>query len=118
MLQRIRTSISKVSGVERSPVRKQVSRLKSLADPDPIRNHLHDPPGSASALPDVILRLFRPQRPAEDAAVSDFVIGCQERDLAFLLELTEDLTEQRLLVGFHREEEVGPPAPANTGKAE
>jgi len=95
-----------------------VSRLKWLAVPDPIRNHLHDPPGSASALPDVIRRLFRPQRPAEVSAVSDSVIGCQEGDLAFLLELTEDLTEQRLLVGFHCEEQDGPPAPANTAKAE
>jgi hypothetical protein len=36
------------------------------------------------------------------------VIGCHKRDLALSLELTADLAVQRLLVGFDRQQEVGP----------
>jgi hypothetical protein len=36
------------------------------------------------------------------------VIGCHERDLALSLELAADLAVQRLLVGFHCQQEVGP----------
>jgi hypothetical protein len=36
------------------------------------------------------------------------VIGVLKRDLAFPLELALDLAMQRLLVGFHRQQEVGP----------
>ena len=57
----------------------QVSRRKWLTVPDPIGSHLHDP--------------------ADVAAVAVLVIGCHERDLAFHLVLTADLTVQRLLVG-------------------
>ena len=77
----------------------QVSRLKLLAVPDPIGGHLHDPAGCDPGLLDVLQRLFRSQRSADVAAVVDLVIGCLERDLPFPLELTADLTVQRLLVG-------------------
>ena len=48
--------------------------------------------------------------------MADLPIGCQERDLAFSLELTADLAVQRLLVclllrkslRLDRQEEVGP----------
>jgi hypothetical protein len=36
------------------------------------------------------------------------VIRCHERDPALSLELAADLAAQRLLVGFHCQEEVGP----------
>ena len=41
-------------------------------------------------------------------AVADLVIRCHKRDLALSLELAADLAVQRLLVGFNRQEEVGP----------
>jgi len=93
-----------------------VSRLKWLTVPDPIDGHLHDPAGTDPALLDVLRRLFRSQRPADVAAVVDLMMGCHKKNLAFPLELTADLTVQRLLVGFHRQEEVGPPAPAAVEK--
>lgn len=44
--------------------------------------------------------------------MADLVIGCHERNLAYVLELCTDLKVQRILVGLHRQQEVGPPAPA------
>jgi hypothetical protein len=52
--------------------------------------------------------LFGAQGPGDGAAVADLVIRCHERDLALSLELAADLAVQRLLVGFNRQEEVGP----------
>jgi hypothetical protein len=74
----------------------QVSRLKWLAVPDPIGGHLRDPAVTDPGLPNVLRHLFRPQHPADGAAVADNVVGCLERDLAFPLELTADLTVQSL----------------------
>jgi hypothetical protein len=36
------------------------------------------------------------------------VIRCHKRDLPLSQELAVDLAVQRLLVGFHRQQEVGP----------
>ena len=57
---------------------------------------------------DVIRSLFRPQVPGDVTAVADLVIRGQERDLAFSTQLIADLPVQRFLVGFDRQEEVGP----------
>jgi hypothetical protein len=40
--------------------------------------------------------------------MADLVIACHERYVALSLKLAEDLAMQRLLVGFHGQEEVGP----------
>lgn len=45
---------------------------------------------------------------ANVAAVAYLVIRCHKSDLALSLELAADLAVQHLLVGFHRQEEVGP----------
>jgi hypothetical protein len=68
----------------------------------------HDPAGADPGLPDVLRRLFGPQGPGDGATVADLVIRCHDRDLALSLELTADLPVQRLLVGFRRQEKVGP----------
>ena len=86
----------------------QMGRPKRLAITDAIGGHLHDPAGADPGLTDVLWGLFGAQGPGDVAAVADLVIRCQERDLALSLELAADLTVQRLLVGFHRQEEVGP----------
>ena len=51
--------------------------------------------------------LFCPQRPGDAAAVADLVIGCHERDVMLSLKLAADLSMQRLLVAFYRQQEVG-----------
>jgi hypothetical protein len=85
-----------------------VLRLKGLAVAPAVGRAFHDPAGAGPGLTDVLRGLFGPQRPGDVATVADFVIRCHERDLALSLELAVDLTVQRLLVGFHRQEEVGP----------
>ena len=87
---------------------KVVGGVKWLAITGALGGHIHDPAGAAPGLLDVPRRLFRPQRPGDVAAMADLVIGCHERDLALSLELAADLAEQRLLVGFHCQQEVGP----------
>ena len=47
------------------------------------------------------------QRQGVVAAVADLMILCQERDLAFPLELAADLAVQRLLVPLNGQKEVG-----------
>ena len=86
----------------------QVLRLKGLAVAAAARRHLHDPAGADPGLPDVLRRLFGPQRPGDVATVADLLIRCHKRDLALSLKLAKDLAVQRLLVGFDRQEEVGP----------
>jgi hypothetical protein len=86
----------------------QVLRLKGLAVAAAAGRHLHDPAGADPGLGDVRRCLFGTQGPGDDAAVADLVIRCNVRDLALSLKLAADLTVQRLLVGFNRQEEVGP----------
>ena len=85
-----------------------VGCVKWLAITGAIGGHIHDPAGAAPGLLDVLRRLFRPQRPGDVAAMADLVIGCHERDFPLALELAADVAVQRLLVGFDRQEEVGP----------
>ena len=40
--------------------------------------------------------------------MADLVIRCKEKDFAPSLELSAELAVDDLLVGFHRQEEVGP----------
>ena len=40
--------------------------------------------------------------------MTNLVIRCHKRDVLLSLELRSDLTVQRLLVGFHCQQEVGP----------
>ena len=87
---------------------KQVGGLEGLAVAAAGGRHLHDPAGADPGLADVFRGLFGPQRPGDVAAMADLVIRCHERDLALSLELAADLAVQRLLVGFDRQEEVGP----------
>jgi len=94
----------------------QVGGLKRLAIAAARGHHLHDPAGADPGLGDLLRCLFGVQRPSDGAAVADLPIGCQERDLAFSLELAADLAVQRLLVclllrrslRLDRQEEVGP----------
>jgi hypothetical protein len=85
-----------------------MGRSEGLAVTRADRRDLHDPVGADPGLVDVLRRLFLPQRPGDVAAVADLVIRCHERDLALSLELAADLPVQRLLISFHRQEEVGP----------
>ena len=87
---------------------KQVHGLKRLAVTAAGGADLHDPAGADPGLADVIRCLFCPQAPGDVAAVADLVIRCHKRDPALSLELAADLAAQRLLVGFHCQEEVGP----------
>jgi hypothetical protein len=87
---------------------KQMGGLKWLAVAGACGAHLHDPAGAAPCLADVFRSLFGPQCPGDVAAVADLVIRCHKRDVALSLELAADLTMERLLVVFDRQEEVGP----------
>ena len=87
---------------------KEVGGLKGLAVAPASGRDFHDPAGTGPGLPDVLRRLFGPQGPGDVATVADLVIRCHERDLALSLKLAADLAVQRFLVGFHRQEEVGP----------
>jgi len=86
----------------------EVNSLKGLAVAPAGGRDFHDPAGADPGLPDVLRRLFGPQGPGDVATVADLVIACQERNLALSLKLAVDLAVQRLLVGFDRQEEVGP----------
>jgi len=87
---------------------KQVHSLKRLAAAAAGGADLHDPAGADLRLADVIRCLLCPQAAGDVAAVADLVICCHERDPALSLELAADLAAQRLLFGFHCQEEVGP----------
>jgi len=86
----------------------QVGRLKRLAVTDAIGGHLHDPAGADPGLANVLRCLFRPQYPGDVAAVANLVIRCHKWDVTLSLELALDLAVQRLLIGFHCQQEVGP----------
>ena len=86
----------------------KVGGLKRLAVATANGFQLHDPAGADPGLSDVFRCLFGAQRPGDLAAVADLVIRCHERDLPLPLKLAADLTMQRLLVRFDRQEEVGP----------
>jgi hypothetical protein len=70
--------------------------------------HLHDPAGADAGLPDVLRGLFGAQRPGDVAAMADLLVPCHKRDRALSLELAGNLAMQRLMVCFHRQDEVGP----------
>jgi hypothetical protein len=70
---------------------KQVLRLKGLALAAAGGPNIHDPTAADPGLTNVLWGLFGPQRPGDVATVADFVIDCQERDLALSQELTADL---------------------------
>ena len=57
---------------------------------------------------DVLRRFFRPQSPADVAAMADLVIRCHEGDVTLSKQLIGDLAVESLLVRFHGQEEVGP----------
>lgn len=94
----------------------QVGGVKRLAVTCAAGCDFHDPAGADPGLADVLWSLYRfaeacgygAQRPGDIAAVANLVIRCHERDSALALELATDLAVQRLLVGFHGQEEVGP----------
>ena len=81
---------------------------KRLAITAAIGGHLHDQAGADPGFANVLRCLFRTQRPGDVAAVAVLVIRCGERDVPLSLEPALDLAVQRLLVGFHCQEEVGP----------
>lgn len=86
----------------------QVGGVKRLAVTCAAGCDFHDPAGADPDLADVLWSLLGAQRPGDIAAVANLVIRCHERDSALALELAADLAVQRLLVGFHGQEEVGP----------
>ena len=90
-------------------VEERVGGMKLLAITTAGGHHLHDPAGADPVLADVHRNLFcSQQHPGDVATVADLLIRCHKRDRAPSLELAADLTMQRLLVGFHRQQEVGP----------
>jgi hypothetical protein len=86
----------------------QVGGVKGLAVTGAAGCDFHDPAGADPGLDDVLWSLLGAQRPGDSAAVTNLAIRCHERDSALALELAADLAVQRLLVGFHGQEEVGP----------
>jgi len=87
---------------------KQVCGLERLTGASAAGRHLHDPAGANPGLGDELRGRFGAQRPGVVTAVADLVIRCHKRDPALSLELALDLAMQRLLVGFDRQQEVGP----------
>ncbi len=108
MLYRSLTSCSSASGVVRRLVRNKWVACEGLAVTGAAGCDFHDPAGADPGLADVLCSLLGAQRPGDSAAVTNLAIRCHERDSALALELAADLTVQRLLVGFHGQEEVGP----------
>jgi len=86
----------------------QMGGAKGFTVAPAVGRDFHKPAGADPGLPDVLRRLFGPQGPGDVATVADLVIRCHERDLALSLDLAADLAAEGLLVGFHRQQEVGP----------
>ena len=87
---------------------KAVRSLERLAITGACRDHFRDPAGAMPIGLNVLRRFFRPQSPEDVTAMADFVITCDERDLALSNQLAGDLAVESLLVGFDRQQEVGP----------
>ena len=85
--------------------------MKGLAVTGTAVRDFHDPASADPGRVGLLWSLFRAQRPGDVAAVDVFVIRCYKRDVTLSLELRSDLRMQRLLVGFDRQEEVGPLLP-------
>jgi len=83
---------------------KQWYGLERLAGASAAGRQLHDPAGANPGLGDELRGRFGAQRPGDVTAVANLVIRCHKRDPAFSL----DLAMQRLLIGFDRQQEVGP----------
>jgi hypothetical protein len=69
-------------------------------------DQLHEPVAARSVGLDALWKLLGPKLPASLAPVALFEIRCCESDLALSLELQVDLPVERLLVGFHGQQEV------------
>ena len=78
----------------------EVFGLEWLAVAAACCHDFNDPARAEPLLADVVWRLFGSQRPGDVSTMADLVIRCQERDLAFSFELTQDLALQRPLVGL------------------
>ena len=78
----------------------EVFGLEWLAVAAACCHDFNDPARAEPLLADVVWRLFGSQRPGDVSTMADLVIRCQERDLAFSFELTQDLAMQRPLVGL------------------
>jgi len=63
----------------------QMGGLKGLAVPAAGGRDLHDPAAADPGLPDVLRRLFGPQRQGDVATVADLMIRCHGGDLALSL---------------------------------
>jgi hypothetical protein len=94
----------------------QVGGLKRLVVTSAAGRDFHDPAGADPGLADVLWSLLGAQSPGDVAAMTNFVIGCHNRDVKLSLELRTDLAVQRLLIGSllrrslqpHRQQEAGP----------
>ncbi len=86
---------------------KQMGGVKGFTVAPAGGRDFHDPAGADPGLADVLRCIFGPQGPGDVATVADFVIRCHERDLAHPLKLAANLAVQRLLIGFHCQQEVG-----------
>ena len=71
-------------------------------------HHFRNPASAVPVLLDVGWCLLGPEIPGDVAPMADFVITCDERDLALSNQLAGDLAVESLLVGFDRQQEVGP----------
>jgi hypothetical protein len=74
-------------------------------------DHLNN---SAGAMPvgfDVLSLFLGAQGPSDVVAVAALVIRCYDRGPALSVELALVLAVVRLLVGFNRQQKVGPPGP-------
>jgi hypothetical protein len=71
-------------------------------------HHFRNPAGAMPVLLDVAWCLFGSEIPGDVAPMADLVITCDERDLALSNQLAGDLPVEGFLVGFDRQQEVGP----------
>ena len=86
---------------------KEVFGVEGLAVAGSCGGNLNNPACAEPGLTDVLRCLFRSQRPGDVPAMTDLLIHCNKRDLAYPLELMLNLAMQRALIGFNGQEEVG-----------
>ena len=81
--------------------------LERLAVAGAGRDHFRDPAGTVPVLLDERRCFLGSQIPGDVTAMSNLVIRCLERDVAFAEQLVGDLAVEAPLVGLDRQEEVG-----------
>lgn len=85
-------------------VEKEVFGVERLAVARSRGDDFNDPACDAPLLTDVVRRLFRSRRPGDVTTMTDLLIHCEKKDLAFPHEWPCDLAMQAPVFGFDRQE--------------